>query len=184
MKKVDGGRLGQSYGLQVAHRKSYKIEDCPKAVEEAMNTLTPEPDCIVLHVGVNDLKGKEPEECSTAMKKCVLQAKSHFPFAKIVVSQVAPVRNKTLDIKRELFNAMLKSKLVEEKNISYVNYSNIQASNKRHLQADEIHPTAKGASILAGTLGRHLHHLFWEKPRRKPHRQGFYPPSFPCPWFY
>jgi len=172
-KGVDFHRLGLSYGLMLGARMVYKTEECEKVVERCKEDFSPDPDCVVLHFGINNLKAADPDKCSSAMAGCVKKVRSVYPRAKIVVSQPTPVRYYKLDTKRELFCAMTKAELVGEKDVSFL--SNNLPTSYKMLSGDDIHPTAAGASVLAGKLGRHLHHLFWERPRR---RQPFHPLPF------
>lgn len=168
MKKINGKRLGLSCGLQVAARKVCTIDQCTEAIKKAKDDLMPEPDCIAIHVGLNDIKTKEPTTSSADLEKCVKNIKTEFPRAKVVVSQIAPVSNDKLNVNRELLNAHVKARLLPEKGISYINHDNLRAADHKYVSQDEVHPTSRGTSVLARNLGQHLHRLFWERPRRRP----------------
>ena len=161
-----------SYGLQVASKKAYSIDQVMNAANEASKELQPAPDCVVLHTGVNDLKGKDPIACSKKMAAAVENIQMTFPHSHIVISKVIPAKPKTFEGKRAVFNAHAFSEIVEknDRNITFVSHENIRTW--KHLQ-DDIHPNDHGASVMARNLGQHLHRLFWEQPRRKRQRAGF-----------
>ena len=53
-------------------------------------------------------------------------------------------------------------KLVEDPDVSFVAHENLYFT----LSKNTIHPKNNSSSILAGNLDRHIHNLFWQKPRR------------------
>ena len=64
---------------------------------------------------------------------------------------------------RESFSTHLFfSELVENPNISFVAHENLHFTPLK----DTIHPNMKGSSVIARNLGRHIHNLFWERPRK------------------
>ena len=72
------------------------------------------------------------------------------------------MKDSNLQAKRELFNALVFSELVEDPNISFVAHENLHFTSPK----DNIHPNMKGSSVIARNLGRHIHNLFWERPRK------------------
>ena len=172
LNKVNPSRLAMSYGLNVATRKAYTIKSIRNAAEEASRQLHPAPDCIVLHTGINDLKGEDPVACGKSMASAVNSVQEIFPHAHIVCSKAIPARQHHLEAKRVVFNAHVFSDIPEGniKNVSFVAYENVKPF--KHLM-DDLHPSGQGASLVAGNLGRHLHNLFWERPRRRQRRGSF-----------
>jgi len=193
LQKVDSRRLGGSYGFNAASRPVYTIGDVDRVLVETRDTLNPAPDCVVLHVGLNDLKGKDASVCGKQLAEKVRRTKATFPKAHVVVSHAAPVSNNTLDTRRDQFNVTVRAELIDEQNVTLLHHNNLSKSH-RYICHDEIHPTAAGASVLAGNVGRHIHRLFWQQPRRRQQRKSppyhrhfprYYQPSyFPFPWEY
>jgi lysophospholipase L1-like esterase len=166
---VNTSRIGQSHGLQIATRKAYTIEEVVREADAAGNELDPSPDCIVVHTGINDLKGKEATECGANFTVAIKQVEQIFPRAHIVHSQAIPAKLERMNAKRTIFNAHAYAGLVESgTKASFVKYDNL--SKYKHLK-DDIHPNNSGAALISRNLGRHLEGLFWQRPRRKPSSQ-------------
>ena len=84
------------------------------------------------------------------------------PNLKVFVSKIPPVKDPNLQAKRDLFNALVCSELVENPDVSFAAHENLHFASLK----DTIYPSSKGLSVLSRNLGRHIHNLFWERPRR------------------
>ena len=135
---VQGKRLGRSYGFE----KNYNIEETVKSLESVAGSVK----TIVVHLGIMILEQKI--------------SKDH-PNLKIV-SKIPSVKDTNLQAKRDLFNALVCSELVENPDVSFVAHENLHFASLK----DTIYPSIKGLSVLSRNLGRHIHNLFWERPRR------------------
>jgi lysophospholipase L1-like esterase len=169
-KHIDCARLGHGYGFKAAARKAYKINECLQVVERSRETLKPDPDCVVIHVGINDIKSQSenPMECGVKLAAMAKKVQSMYPKAKVVVSHPTPVRDPKLEGKRRILEATTRLHLSGE-NINCVSYK-METATQRLISGDDIHPTAAGSSVMAGTLGRRLRGLLWEIPKRRPQR--------------
>ena len=151
---------------------------------------------MVIHCGINDLKTQDPRSASTQFVQSVKNISSCSPTSKIIISKLTAVSNPKLQEKKDLFNALVYSELAEEQQVSFINNDNLPL----HALRDIVHPTKRGSSILAGNIGRHVHRIVWEKPRRPARRfnrasdfPGFYdwkgnffphsPIHFPTRWY-
>ena len=172
MSGVDAERLGHSYGFRATSRKAFKFEDLTSSVLSTTSS-TEEPDAILVHCGINDIKKASPHEMSESFVKKIKDLSTKSPQTKIV-SKIAPMKNAELEVKRKLFNAFNSSKLFDSKNISLVDHENLFTS--KSVLSDGVHPTSRGASVLAGNVGRHLRDLFWTRPRSIRRRSSNYLP--------
>lgn len=170
LKGLEPERLGQAYGVHAEAEKAYVLDDLEKAVESLANKSNKSPDAILVHVGVNDLKKKDVKTASRDLKKGVHNIRQKHPKAKIILSNIAPTRNHNLERKRKLLNTTM-SELSDKKNIFTAGHENLK-SRYSYIQRDNIHPTTRGTSVLAGNVGRALRSLFWQLPRpRRRHTQ-------------
>jgi lysophospholipase L1-like esterase len=163
---IDPQRLGQSFDLKIATNKASTIDRIANVAKEASQKLDPAPDSVVIHVGLNDIKTKEADECGRQLAQATQEVRNVFPNSSIVCSHTLPTRDEKLDTKRVLFNAHVYSELskCQAKNISYISHENL--SLNRHLK-DDFHPNAYGSASIAKNLGRHLRGMFWQRPKRR-----------------
>jgi lysophospholipase L1-like esterase len=168
-KHLDADRLGKSYGFYCKSRKTYKIKDISSVLEKSKQELSSAPDCIVLHVGINDVK-VDPVNAAKQLAVAVKKAKAIYDGkTKVVVSHPTPVREINLERKREVFVAQSKQQLQGE-DITFVSHNMAFVRRRGLLEHDNIHPTVSGTSFMAGSLGRHLRGLLWERQKRRPQR--------------
>ena len=153
---VQGKRLGRSYGFDVFKQRNEKTDDIDKSLESVDGPVK----AIVAHCGINDIRTKDPKDVSKKMVKSLKGILKDRPNLKDIVSKIPPVKDSNLQAKRELFNALVFSELVEDPNISFVAHENLHFTSLK----DTIHPNMKGSSIIARNLGRHIHNLFCERP--------------------
>ena len=117
---------------------------------------------------------KRPNSQQQKCKKMVKSLKGILkdrPNLKVIVSKRPPVKDSNLQAKRELSTHLFFSELVENPNILFVAHENLHFTSLK----DNIHPNMKGSSILARNLGRHIHNLFWERPRKVARRDLLQP---------
>ena len=162
MSKVNGNRLALSYGFQAEQKTAYKIDDMGPSIKTSVSSSGKQVDAIVIHCGLNDVKKSDPQKCSKAFAKEIKEISAENPNSQIVISKIAPIHDANLEVQRNVFNAMITKELYTTKNVSFIDHTNFNTKMTR----DGIHPTTRGASILAGNLGRHIRNLFWKKPRR------------------
>ncbi|KAK7501938.1 hypothetical protein BaRGS_00006690 [Batillaria attramentaria] len=158
LRALDPERLGDSYGLQVEKQKASTVEDC------ASKSGGQTPEAIVIHTGINNLKTETAEKASEKFVSVVQELASKHPDAKIVVSKLVPTHRQDLQAKRELYNAMVFSALHQKERVSFINHDTLGSKPAKAYYDDDIHPSKRGAGIMAGSIGRHLSQLLWEKP--------------------
>lgn len=187
-------RLGESYGFDAVKCEAYNISNLEPAFKSVQSKVPPK--AVVVHCGINNLKNQDPRSASKEFIQAIKNISSSCPTTKIVVSKLPVVSDTKLQQKKELFNAVVFAELVEQQQVSFVNNDNLPS----HALRDIVHPNKRGSSILAGNIGRHVHRILWEKPRRPARRLNranhfpghydwkgnFYPHSpihFPTRWY-
>nr|KAG5713692.1 hypothetical protein BaRGS_024740 [Batillaria attramentaria] len=159
LRALDPERLGDSYGLQMEKQNASKVEDC------ASKSGGQTPEAIVIHTGINNLKTETAEKASEKFVSVVQDLASKHPDAKIVVSKLDRATEPTdLQAKRELYNAMVFSALHQKERVSFINHDTLSSKAAKVYYDDDIHPSKRGADMMAGNIGRHLSQLLWEKP--------------------
>ena len=140
-------------------QRTEKTDDIHKSLESVDGPVK----AIVVHCWINDIRTKDPKDASKKMVKSLKGILKDRPNLTVIVSKTPPVKDSNLQAKRELFNALVFfSELVEDPNISFVAHENLHFTSPK----DTIHPNMKGSSVIARNLGRHIHNLFWERPRK------------------
>ena len=151
LKSVNKKTIDHSCNTMSATRHTFTIDDLDK-----IQNVNQAPDIIFIHTGINDLKVSDPNKTAKIMSQQVIHIKNTYPDAHIIISSVCPVRDHTLDNKREIFNANVKSNLKFQKNISFVMHDSISVSSSKYISSDNIHPTNIGASIITRNIIAHL----------------------------
>ena len=171
---VNAERLGVSFGFSCDIKSCYTIDKIECTFKDQVKDGKV-PEVTVLHCGINDLKNTSPQNASANFIKATKSIKKMNPKMKIVVSAVAPVTRKDLEVKRLAFNAINKAELLNESNVSIISHDNLDAQSWKFMQRDGIHPTRDGSSLLAVNLGRHLRNAFWThvKSRRRSSPQNY-----------
>ncbi|KAK7499232.1 hypothetical protein BaRGS_00009492 [Batillaria attramentaria] len=59
---------------------------------------------------------------------------------------------------------MVFSALRQKERWSFINHDTLSSKLAKAYYDDDIHPSKRGADIMAGSTGRHLSQLLWEKP--------------------
>ena len=164
---VDAERLGASYGLKVVSKKTATIKSIKSTFEEASHSSSF--DAVLIHSGLNDLKTRASKEASSTLVSSIKEISVSHPDTRFVISKVAPCKQEDLRAKRELFNAHTFAAFHRNEKVSFISHENLSLS--RSTMRDAVHPSVRGSSILAGNIGRHLHSIFWFRPRRQHHRR-------------
>ena len=111
-------------------------------------TMDRQPDCIVLHVGTNDLGKRSKSEVEIAENIVNLAKNIERSGIKPVVSALVP-RYDALEPKRVKVNFVLRD-LCEENKISYTDHANIDPS--KNLNRSKIHLNKSGVDIFTNNL--------------------------------
>ena len=163
---INPKRLGHSYGLYVFKENAYVIDDIEKAVDNLSEKVKKSPDAVLLHVGINDIKKKDAMSASKAIINSAHNISRKHPDTKIIISTIAPTRDKQTESNRRIFNSSILSESYNNDNIFTTQHENLKTNNI-YIKNDNIHPTQRGSSVLAGNVGRSLRNFFWIKPRRR-----------------
>ena len=111
-------------------------------------TIDRSPDCILLHVGTNDLANKTKTEVEIAKEIVDLALLIRNKGITVVVSGLVP-RYDYLEPKRVKVNYVIRD-LCAENNLSYTDHTNINPS--KHLNRSRIHLNKVGDDIFADNL--------------------------------
>ena len=163
LKRVDPQRLGNSYGLSVARAPAYYVDKVESATKEQVQKLG-EPEAILIHSGINNLKSEDPKQAAMNLVKAVKSIRSNTSKAKIIVSCVTTCNYTDLDHKKAIFNSVVTSELFNEDRIQVLQHRNFKP---HHIREDKIHPDQRGSAILASNIGRVVHSLFYTVVNRK-----------------
>ena len=169
---IDADRLGRSYGLRVSKQRAGNTNTC-----FSQQGQLDEADAILIHVGVNDLKTQSADTVGKNFCKGIKTMLEHTnKKTQIIISKVAPTQNEDLFAKSEVLNAQIYADLHAEPRVSFVSHHQLQRKGQKHLK-DGIHPTLRGAGIIAGNIGRHAENLLWQRQKsrrnaRRPYQQS------------
>ena len=83
---------------------------------------------ITVHCRINDIKRKDPKSASKSLVKSLRGIVKDHSKIKVIISKLPPVKDPNLQVKRDLFNALVFSELVEETDVSFVAYENLHIS--------------------------------------------------------
>ena len=141
-------------GLSKSH--NVKVKNYPGATSEDIldkidDLLKVKPDCLLVHVGTNDLTNNV--NLLSSVKKMVNKVKNSSPNTKLVFSSVI-LRKDKKDISKKVgeTNQRLKN-YCKQKNIDFVDNSNII---EEHLGSKKLHLNKRGNSILAKNILKFL----------------------------
>ena len=165
MKGVESKRLGKAYDFQNHMTRCYTSEEIIPTLQKETDKLKVKVDAVVIHVGINDLKKKSPNEASSDFVRNIKQVKEKLPNTRLMISKVAPVRDEEKNANRELFNALTKSSLRGAPDILFVDHENVNPYDCQHLANDGIHPNDAGTRVLAANMGRHIRDMMWKKKK-------------------
>ena len=124
-------------------------------LENIDETLKSKPDCLIVHVGTNDLTNGI--NLLNQAKKIVKQVKKASQNTKIVFSSIITRKDrKNIDKKVSEVNSYLKN-YCSQKNIDFIDNSNLK---EEHLGQKKLHLNKKGNSILANNFLKFLRSNF------------------------
>ena len=140
--------LSKSHNVKV---KNYPGEISKDILDRIDGLLKVKPDCLLVHVGTNDLTNKV--DLLISVKKMVKKVKNSSPNTKLVFSSVI-LRKDKKDISKKVgeTNQRLKN-YCKQKNIDFVDNSNII---EEHLGSKKLHLNKRGNSILAKNILKFL----------------------------
>ena len=171
MNNIDQSRLGLSYGSNVMKRKAYTVDAIESAVDSLAQKAETSPDAIIIHCGLNDLRNKNTIRASKDIVQSIKNIKHKHPHTNIIISKIIPTYDKKIEADRTFFNDVLTAELFGRPGIVFASHENI-LKNKIYIRKDNIHPTKRGTSVLAGNIGRAMRDTLWEIPRQRG-RSGF-----------
>ena len=168
--RLHAGRLSRAVGGRVKKMKSPTIKDIPSPQELAKE----KPEVIVIQTGINDIRSQDPHTVQKNIGKQIEGIHTVLPDSYVVISKLALTKNRDINIKVDLYNALLASKFSGHPKVSLVNHNRLTYGMLR----DEVHTNQIGTSLIARALSRHVEDLLWERPKRvvRPHHvdQGFW----------
>ncbi len=130
-----------------------------KAAREHTDYLEGNPDCIVLHLGINDLKDDDAsvESCVDYAVDTVTHIHARSPGTSIVISMLVPrPDSRTADLRHQVFNAQLQHKLYMTEKVSFMNHADIARNDymiNKCFHRDKRHLSAKdGTAIVASNI--------------------------------
>ena len=140
--------LSKSHNVKV---KNYPGEISKDILDRIDGLLKVKPDCLLVHVGTNDLTNNV--NLLNSVKKMVNKVKNSSPNTKLVFSSVI-LRKDKKDISKKVgeTNQRLKN-YCKQKNIDFVDNSNII---EEHLGSKKLHLNKRGNSILAKNILKFL----------------------------
>ena len=165
MRNIDIYSLGQSYCFLPTSLCVFRVENIVKSVLKAKDDLEQDPEVIVIHTGINNIKAYEASQVASTFTAAVKSLHTSFPNSRILISEVLPTKNHHLNIKVRLLNALMAEACETITSTTIIHHS-FRATSRS--MADDIHPSARGARILAGTLGRAVRRMLWSTPKVHP----------------
>ena len=149
LKDVKGWELNDRCGSEEnVYVKSFNGSTVSDMESYVKPTIERKPDCIVLHVGTNDLGKKSKSEVEIA-ESIVNRAKNIAKSGiKPIISAIVP-RYDALEPRRVKVNYVLRD-LCEENKISYTHHANINPS--KNLNRSKVHLNKSGVDIFANNL--------------------------------
>ena len=149
LKDVKGWELNDRCGSEEnVYVKSFSGSTVSDMESYVKPTIDRKPDCIVLHVGTNDLGKKSKSEVEIAESIVNLAKNIAESGIKPIVSAIVP-RYDALEPKRVKVNYVLRD-LCEENKISYTDHANIDPS--KNLNRSKVHLNKSGIDIFANNL--------------------------------
>ena len=87
---------------------------------------------ITVHCRINDIKRKDPKSASKSLVKSLRGIAKDHSKIKVLISKLPPVKDPNLQVKRDLFSALVFSELAEETDVSFVAYENLHQLSEGH----------------------------------------------------
>ena len=172
---INENQLGSSFDFFATKIQANRIEQISKAVESTLSDLYFEnpPETIVIQTGINNIRTINPEQTSKQLVNEIQKIKTKIPSAKFIIHHLAPTKIKSLNTKAKLHNALIDYLTEPDPDISTMHGTLL--ANKYNM-TDELHPSQKGTSILACTLGRFVRNSLWsiQPSHKRPNRKSYY----------
>ena len=145
---VNDKGLSKSYNVKVKNYPGATSEDIVDKIDDLLKV---KPDCLLVHVGTNDLTNNV--NLLNSVKKMVKKVKNSSPNTKLVFSTVI-LRKDKKDISKKVgeTNQRLKN-YCKQKNIDFVDNSN---TIEEHLGSKKLHLNKRCNSVLAKNILKFL----------------------------
>ena len=149
---VNDKGLSKSYNVKVKNYPGATSEDIVDKIDDLLKV---KPDCLLVHVGTNDLTNNV--NLLNSVKKMVKKVKNSSPNTKLVFSTVI-LRKDKKDISKKVgeTNRRLKN-YCKQKNIDFVDNSN---TIEEHLGSKKLHLNKRSNSILAENILKFLRYSY------------------------
>ena len=162
---VDLERLGRSYDFESTNISTSKVEDIQQVLNKTKSDLERAPQAIVIHCGINNIRSSDANAASKTLISTVQKVEKQFPKSKILLSEITPVKNNHMELKRKLFNAQIATEFEHSKQTSIITHPNM---NEQKIQMkDHLHPNKSGSSTLAGNIGRAVRSKVWSQTHQQ-----------------
>ena len=151
VKYLNANRLKRSMpnGNHNIHVETYRGSTTVAIAHHIRPCLVKQPDQIVLHVGTNDIRDKQPEEIVDGIMKIQKIIKKECPKTTVIVSELLH-RNDKIEYTQKVkkVNIML-AKACKQHNCDYIEHKNIE---NKHLNPYGLHLNRFGTSVMAKNL--------------------------------
>ncbi len=151
VKYLNANRLKRSMptGNHNIHVETYRGSTTEAMAHHIRPCLVKQPDQIVLHVGTNDVRDKQPEEIVDGIMKIQKIIKKESPKTTVIVSELLH-RNDKIEYTQKVkkVNIML-AKACKQHNCDYIEHKNIE---DKHLNPYGLHLNRFGTSVMAKNL--------------------------------
>lgn len=171
MNGINAAELGKALHVYVRKIKTLTCEDVKY---EAQKLEDHNVEAVIIHCGINNLRqNQDSMKAATNIISTIRALRIQHPKTRVVVSRVAPVKDPELLAKRDFFNAVLFREVLGMKDrfVTFINHDQLIDPLLRG--RDGIHPNQRGSDVLTRNLGRHIHSLLWQSPRRSARNHVF-----------
>ena len=148
VKYLNAKRLKRSMptGNQNIHVETYRGSTTEAMTHHIKPCLAKQPDQIVLHVGTNDIRDKQPKEIVDGIMKIQDIIKKESPETVVAVSELIH-RNDKVEYSQKVkkVNTLL-AKACRQYSCDYIEHTNIQ---DKHLNPYGLHLNKFGTSVMA-----------------------------------
>lgn len=145
LKYINPSKLRKSTkcNIQVKTFPGAKVSDMKHYIKP---TLSRTPDCLIMHIGTNDLKNSSPSEISSSISSLGQEIRKEVPNTNLVISEVI-IRNDdpSLNVKISELNKNL-AQVCANNNWDFITHKNILPV---HLNSYGLHLNKQGSSYLA-----------------------------------
>ena len=145
LKYINPSKLRKSTkcNIQVKTFPGAKVSDMKHYIKP---TLSRTPDCLIMHIGTNDLKNSSPSEISSSISSFGQEIRKEVPNTNLVISEVI-IRNDdpSLNVKISELNKNL-AQVCANNNWDFITHKNILPV---HLNSYGLHLNKQGSSYLA-----------------------------------